>query len=74
MPTTLESCGVCSCLANEVDRLVQLGDMGHICLSCLEEAALTALPFIMFGGVAPTLQGRAPQNNVVPFPARKVED
>lgn len=71
MPTTLDSCGVCSCTANEVDKLIQLGEMGRICLSCLEEAALTALPLIMFGNSVPASanQGTA-GNNIVPFPRR----
>lgn len=71
MPTTLGSCGVCSCTANEVDRLVQLGAMGKICLSCLEQAALSALPLVMFGNMPAMAEQGLPADNVVPFPLRK---
>jgi hypothetical protein len=37
-------CGLCGASAREVDRLVQLGQMGHICLCCLEQVAVEVLP------------------------------
>ena len=38
------SCGLCGARECEVDELVQLGQMGHVCLSCLELVANEKLP------------------------------
>lgn len=58
------TCGLCSCTAHEVDQLVQLGQMGFICLSCLEQVANAALPLMALA----TQKREAPQppeNNIV---------
>ena len=44
MPDQGPVCGLCGAGAAEVDRLVQLGQMGHICLCCLEQVAAEVLP------------------------------
>jgi hypothetical protein len=41
---TPPQCGLCGATACEVDGLVQLGQMGHLCLCCLEQLAIEKLP------------------------------
>lgn len=37
-------CGLCDVSAHETDQLVKLGNMGYICLCCLEQVACAVLP------------------------------
>ncbi|RQR65493.1 hypothetical protein DIE18_03325 [Burkholderia sp. Bp9125] len=71
MPEQGPVCGLCGASASEVDRLVQLGQMGHICLCCLEQVAAEVLPQPGVGaprahgalaGVAPTEEKRSPDS------------
>lgn len=62
MPDQGPVCGLCGAGAAEVDRLVQLGQMGHICLCCLEQVAAEVLPHPGVGAprAHATLAGAAP--------------
>ncbi|WP_126223392.1 hypothetical protein [Burkholderia ambifaria] len=72
MPEQGPVCGLCGASAGEVDRLVQLGQMGHICLCCLEQVAAEVLPQpgdgaphahgVLAGGIAPTEEERSPDS------------
>lgn len=71
----LPACGLCLCGAHEVDQLVKLGDMGHICCCCLEMVSDTMLPLAakLCSGNPPVARAHL-ADNVVLLAGRRPKD